>query len=298
MVPEKDSLFFMHIPKTAGTTLNDILKRKYQNKNILIDYGRRDISETVQKISTLPEDRKSQVKLLIAHVGFGLHNCFTHQNFNYITLLRDPVERLVSEYYFIRRKKDHPLHREIIKSGVNLETFVDGEILGQKHSDNCQVRFLSGEYGIPYEKRITDELASAILQTAKQNLKSFSVIGTLDKFDETLLLIKEFIGLKDVSYIAKNTSGNQNKGYDLSDRILKKIITRNELDIELYKYVSHILENQINDRGNEFSAELKQLRSENSLKQNNALKKAINIWPSKCISKINTYFSPLIEIDK
>ncbi len=93
-----------------------------------------------KEFKKLPESAKRRSKLILGHISFGLHE-FLPQPFTYITFLRDPVERIISLFYFIRRVPGHPYYSSIVSSNMSLEEFVGSGI--SKEVDNVQTRLLT-----------------------------------------------------------------------------------------------------------------------------------------------------------
>jgi len=87
---------FTHVHKTAGTTLNSIIWRQYRKSEVLRGTIL-DLNSVDQTFSeNLVHKRK---KIILGHLGFGIHQ-FLSFPFNYFTLLRDPVKRTISHYYY------------------------------------------------------------------------------------------------------------------------------------------------------------------------------------------------------
>ena len=103
---EDRTLIFLHIPKAAGTTLNRIFRRRYRKSDIYMFDGSYEKLDTFKK---LPPERRRQIRLLCGHMPFGMHK-YLLRLADYITILRDPVDRIVSHYFYVRRKTTHYLH--------------------------------------------------------------------------------------------------------------------------------------------------------------------------------------------
>ena len=90
-VMDQRALIFLHIPKTAGTTLNRIIEWQYNPLSIFtIDpYG---IRATAERLQELPEERRRRLRMVRGHCYYGLHKLLP-QGATYITMLRDPVKR-------------------------------------------------------------------------------------------------------------------------------------------------------------------------------------------------------------
>ena len=94
----REALIFLHIPKTAGTTLNRIIEWQYNPLSIFtIDPHR--IRATVDRFKTLSEQRRRQLRVVRGHMPYGIHK-FLPQGGTYITMLREPVARVLSSYSF------------------------------------------------------------------------------------------------------------------------------------------------------------------------------------------------------
>ena len=89
-------LIFFHIAKTAGTTLHAILERNFPADTVVsMNYGADPLC--VEEFRHLSDGRKAQIKYLHAHmVPFGIHTLLPASK--YIVLLRNPVDRVLSEY--------------------------------------------------------------------------------------------------------------------------------------------------------------------------------------------------------
>lgn len=254
----KASLIFLHIPKTAGCTLNTILERQYKKSTIFtIDSNKKYIEDFKQ----LTESQKEKIKLLKGHMYFGLHEFFPQQSI-YITVMRDPVERVISHYYYVLSKPYNQLHQQVTSQNISLKDFVSSGMC--LHADNGQTRLLSTlgastGYG---------QCSTEMLESAKKNIQEhFAVVGLAEKFDETLILMQTKLQWKIPVYSKQNTTKNRPAKEDISRDVLKIIESYNEVDSELYKYVEKMVDEQINQQMPFFNRELKTLRLFNRVYQ-------------------------------
>jgi len=88
------TVIFVHLPKCAGSTLNRILLRQYKLSETYALAGR-SVRDSFLELKRLPEEKKGGIRLLYGHMHFGLHEHLP-QPCVYFTLLRDPVERVIS----------------------------------------------------------------------------------------------------------------------------------------------------------------------------------------------------------
>ena len=110
------SVIFLHIPKVGGTTVNRIIDRQYKPNTIYRvrddDSRHKRIQDCVDEFKLLPSSEKEEIEVVMGHMGFGIHN-FLPQPSVYITMLRDPVERVISYYYYVLRTSNHYLYQKV-----------------------------------------------------------------------------------------------------------------------------------------------------------------------------------------
>jgi hypothetical protein len=228
-------VIFLHIGKTAGTTLRQILGRQYRGKDILLLRNRplreaRDPSRltregTIEQFAALPEADRERPSLIMGHTIFGLHE-HLRRPATYFTLLRDPVALTISQYTYIRRNANHPLHAEAkarslvdyVTSGITLET------------DNSQTRALAGDRTVPF-----GACSASMLERAQANVEGwFAVVGLVERFDGSLLLLQEAFGWRDPFYVPANVSASGRS--PASDDVRTAIAEQNHLDVRLYAW--------------------------------------------------------------
>jgi hypothetical protein len=227
-VKNEKLLIFVHIPKAGGTTLKSIISKNYAEDTIFKRYHLKNetCTDILQKLS-VQEIKK--IKCYAGHFRFGIHEHLPYPA-TYITLLRHPVHRIISFYYYILREKNHPFHDELIEKQMTLKDFVVSE---RAVVTNNQTRNLAGLISsFPVSR---DDLS-----IAKQNLKKhFLAVGTTEKFDDFLLMLQQRLGWQDIAYHKKHVTYNRPRIEDIPGDVLKLIKERNELDLELYEFVKN-----------------------------------------------------------
>jgi hypothetical protein len=218
---DREALIFLHIPKTAGTTLNRMIERQYSPFAIFtIDPHR--IRATAERLKRLPEERRRRLRVVRGHLPYGIHE-FLPQGATYITLLREPVARVLSAYYFVLRRPLNPLHRKLKRERLRIEDclrlFPDRQ--------NLQCRFIAGIE----DTAINDE---RLLDIAKENLsKSFSVVGLSERFEESLMLMAKTFAWEIPFYencrVAKTRP-------QIDPGTVEMIRDYNRFDLELYEF--------------------------------------------------------------
>lgn len=251
---EQETIIFLHIPKTAGTTLNHILDRQYPARAVH-KFGPH-AQASVAAFKTMPQTDKARIQLLSGHMGFGLHTAFP-QAATYFTMLRDPVERVLSYYHFIHRTPDHYLYDTIVSNNMSLLECLENKI--PVMMNNGQTRLLSGVWGkVGFGKCDADMLA-----VAQENLvKHFAVVGLMEEFDASLLLLQQAFAWENIFYKRRNVTKEQ-KQVDEATR--EAVLAVNQLDLKLYAFAQELFAEQAAAQGRLFPARVRLFQLQNWL---------------------------------
>ncbi|HEX9617156.1 MAG TPA: sulfotransferase family 2 domain-containing protein [Anaerolineales bacterium] len=249
----KAVLIFLHLPKAAGSTLARIIERQYGQGNVLRLYE----SIRGEEVATLSPERKENLRALIGHFYFGAHIYVTRPA-TYITILRDPVQRIISHYYYVRREPSHYLYPAAQQ--LSLCEYVIH--CGKAEPNNDQTRLLAGS-----EHALEDGTWSAeMLPAAKVNLRDhFSVVGLVEEFDRSLILFKRVLGWRSPFYIKQNVSRRHAGNGGIPEEAIRVIRTYNEMDIHLYAYARQLLDEQARLDGESLERELRLFRTMNAI---------------------------------
>lgn len=232
-------IVFLHIPKAAGQTLNAILARQYDESATVIVADPSNLERSFARVA-----HQRPVALVRGHVPYGIHERLGIDAL-YITMLREPVARVASMYEYIKRSPQHRLHDVVRAEEMTLSRFVASDINREEVVDG-QTRVLSGMLdGNP------DELT---LGAALNNLERIAVVGLSERFDESILLMRRRFGWKMPLYVRKNVAPRPSLD-DVNRRDREVIERRNELDIELYRAATVLLDNRVGSAGARFRLE-------------------------------------------
>ncbi|CCG43803.1 conserved hypothetical protein [Halobacillus halophilus DSM 2266] len=193
---------FIHVPKTGGRTLWNLLD-------------------------------KQEVDIIVRHGTF-------FKKFNkpttYFTMLRDPVDRVISTYSYMRSYEREPLLEQM--QNVTLTEFIDymgREDLGNRpyhkkdlrnirfRTVNMATRYLSGGDPNDYKKAL------------KNMNNEMSFVGITDYYNESLYMLEkqfEWFHVKDVKKV--NVTSKRLDVNEIPDDLIKEIKRLNKLDIKLY----------------------------------------------------------------
>lgn len=227
---------FLHIPKTAGTaffeplalhfgsrhTYAPTLPRHHADGRIITLW---DETPELDAVRTRIATRSRAIHCIGGHLPFGAHR-LVDRPVRYVTLLRDPEERIISAFRHLQRRPE-------IAGGVppealnHLESLLDsGPPLGWM---NDQTRMIIGTA----KEVITRE----DLQRAKEILRrQFAVIGTQETFHASSAALRAAFSLDAPLPRPRNVAPAD--GYSVERRVREKIRRINHVDVELYAWIS------------------------------------------------------------
>jgi hypothetical protein len=213
-------LVFVHINKTAGTTMRYMLRSTYGSRHCDVEPWKGTQNETPFSSEDLRRLRTIYPRLssIAGHRVMGYVDLVEDgTDFEYLTFLRDPLRMCASRFQY---QIDHGK-----KKGLVFEEWVQRDWLR-----NAQTRRIAG---------------TASVDDAIRVIKSKEMfVGLTERFDESIVLLK---GMRvpdlDISYVPVNVARRNT----LADELLSRQVTReaiadaNRVDLELYAYVTEEL---------------------------------------------------------
>ena len=256
-------VIFIHLPKTGGRTLAAALRYKYPSRTLFLD----SLHEPLERIEEVPSERRRAARAITGHLHYGVHRHMP-QRCDYITMLRDPVARVVSMYRFIRGNPKNWLHDEVLGSGMGLEEFVLRA--PDPTAENLQTRLLSGlgpgkvmALGADGRLRAPDQPPPPVteddLARAKRNLDRFLVIGLTERFDESFILIRRALGWRLPMYERQNVSRAE-RPEPPTPEALELIRERNRFDLAHYEHAAKRFADAVESQGPSFRREVAAFR--------------------------------------
>lgn len=248
------TVIFLHIPKTAGTTLDQIIFRHYQRRHV---YETGLIAQQgVMDFQNLPPSEREKYRLIKGHLSFGIHE-YVSPPWAYFTFFRHPIERTISHFYFMRRTPKHPIYQLLRDENLDLKQVLEAGLNPMLH--NAHTRLLAGIWAEPPAGACDEK----DLAKAKENLRQIKVIGLTEEFDASLLLLGKAFGWKHLYYTKRNVSVGRPAQDTLSEDTIAAVQAANQLDSELYDYAKCLYAEKINQEGPDFAKEVSQFQIKN-----------------------------------
>jgi len=283
-----DTLIFLHIKKTAGSTLKFILRNQFHPRTILTIHNNtlvKDFNDILYKdFLDLPAERKQNIRFMRGHFAFGIHEYLPHP-FTYLTMLRDPIERAISWYYYFKENPHSQEYKNYVSQSAGFEDFINKGYCG----DNTQTIMLLSKKQLDDYPDDKDRVEIA-LQNIENN---FSHFGFAEKFDESLILMKKTYNWKYLPlYTVENVTKNRPRASELPTSVTDAILEHNRADVTLYEKLSAKFKLQLAADEVSIRDEVKKLRL-----LNNALKYSVELSAGKQFDQALSLLNQCRQID-
>lgn len=169
----------------------------------------------------------------------------------WVTMLRDPLDRTLSSYrwwqFLADRFRDKPKVRTALCDAYQSPD-PDASLHDwlEVYPDNWMVRVLCGRSVLMDKSIIITEMH---LKAAKARLNQFSLVMVLEEMESSMTLLSSTLGWADVDAEAlrANVMSNTSARIALANEpdLLKELTSKNEMDLELYKYGQELFRRQL-----------------------------------------------------
>lgn len=226
-------LFFIHIPRTGGTTLNRLFYLAYGNRHIgFYPPPPGPIKLTSEQHAALYSYFNSAMSFSSTVIRRDPVLMNSWSNPCFVTILRNPIDRVISDYLAFFQKQGISMERipDYLENYVgSLQAFTQ-----QNENQNMMTRYLSGAD----EFELLDRMH---LERAKEELASMDYVLISEFFDLTLApLLKDFPEIHNWYREKKNTNPAREDGFEyqsvLEMMVVDELKQLNHLDIELYRF--------------------------------------------------------------
>jgi len=226
------TLLFMHIPKTAGTTLRETILNNYKQSEVAYIYPDPP-GFPVRNLRDLPLSQRAQFRFVVGHFQYGIHEEIPN-DYSYFTIIRNPLRRVWSHYQYLL-EYNHPL--AVTKGQVkSLEEVLENRMTA--NLDNLMVRCFAGvdEKDFP-PGSINAEVYDLAARHAED---AFLYIGHQERIADAYLFLQRKFGwnwgvppemMNSGSYSSKVQTG------DLDAALIQRF---NAWDCKLYEHISNL----------------------------------------------------------
>ncbi|KAM9965526.1 hypothetical protein ACTFIW_005344 [Dictyostelium discoideum] len=233
---------FLHIPKCGGTTMYTHFSKHFK-------FG--TLQQWAHPNPTEYKKVQDSKNFIIGHFEMGIHlilNEKEQKTYNYMTMLRDPVERVISNYFYHKHSPGDPQHI------LARDNVIEKWITISPRGNNEITRVLSG---ITFREEPVP--SNDTFNMALYHLRSMKFVGITEKYSESLALLKFYTGLENPN-VSDKLKNSKFRPHGITPTIIEKIKERNWMDILLYEEALKMFERQINIVGRDnFEKQLKKI---------------------------------------
>jgi len=230
----KDNIF-IHIPKTGGSSFIKTLECNLLNiKKTDIDITHR--TKNVKNISIKHLDFSHPKRIMCDNNIFNDYELYN--KFNIFMIIRNPLDRLISEFIFQYHILNSRRCAKIINSlNPKPNNFLD--YIKHKEVWNYQLAFLSGRGVADLNKPTQDDLDKIIKYIDKYPV----YCGITEEYDKFIKLFNNISkhDIKDIYLMKESPNDIKEKIIEtLTPEIIDYIKDTNSLDYKLYEYVKTV----------------------------------------------------------
>jgi len=226
---DTDSVYFLHIGKSAGTSLRLILQNAWTTREMADPFSIHYLNR--QFLNT--ESYQKNWRLCCSHLGWETVAKAPHTP-KVITVLREPVDRLLSLFHF-----KHAIHR--LPNGLDFEQFLTefctGHAAIQKNHYDLMAMYFTKEplYNAPNMDALIHSL-DCIADEALTNLRLCTVAGLTERMDDTINLICWKLGILPPNTTPRLNPTTRPSQHDtLSPSVQRKLTDLCRVDTLLYE---------------------------------------------------------------
>lgn len=253
------TLYFLHIPKTAGMTVG-------------VNFAQFLIANNLSKYPPSPpphSDVSSNYAFIQGHLG--RYPISKIENLSVATLVRDPLDRAISNFLYIHDRvlstREEYISLTTMEARLKYYLFEDPLYVSHR---NIQSKFICSEPELNMFKDIPENEEEDYLTRSKQwylkdlditfelvkeNIDSFDIVNTSNKVNEfiqklvdwfnvnyeeldTKKLNSEIFNINDSSVkVGRKTHTTASLKSSLSDQNIVDFLDLNQIDFELYDYI-------------------------------------------------------------
>lgn len=168
-------------------------------------------------------------------------------------MLRDPIDRAVSWYYWIKDMERIDLFRRHW-----LRNYADSVCITRFYKNrqysNMQTRFIAGYLSHKvYPSADSEYFEQWMLDRAKKNLESFIVFGLQGEFETSVQLIQETLGWSNYEPSPPTQKTKNRRTVDeimkIAPRIIEELREYHRLDIELHNFAKKLFRKRVKAAG-------------------------------------------------
>lgn len=236
----KNKYCFDHIYKSGGTSIDHLFLHYVAPEATVAAYG--SARDAIR--------RYAKKDLISGHFTFFPGELFDATRY-YLTILRDPIDRLISHYFFARY--DVPPH------GTNHIDNLAKQFPIQEYFllDNSEIQSLVDNYQTGHYSMIEWDGVTALtdqdkLECARKGLERFDFVGVFENLAETADVLCCDLGWELVELPWENKGTRHSLNEQIPQETLEYLREKNQLDVQLYQHARSLFQKKKRDIFNRY----------------------------------------------
>ena len=240
------AVLFLHIPKTGGSSFLTALGNVFGERRVRrLRYAE---EMTQAQIDRIVSDEIQHIDCLVGHFPIHLFaNCL--DRFRPFTILRDPVDRVMSLFRFLKSAPQSETERLELREGFGFDDFIESRVAeNYAQTRNLMCRMLCGD------EEMSDPLTvgfwqprnpGALVDQALATLRAID-FGLLEDMQSTLTLAQHFFATN-FNLGEHRTNASDSPGAEWTAHNIHRIVDLNTLDVALYHQAKVLFYTRVRD---------------------------------------------------
>ena len=221
---EGRQLCFLHIGKTAGTSVQHALMETFFDASIFHD-------SLIQFDAVFPEEL-ALYDVVLGHFMFQ-HVAKLRSSRFLFTFVRDAVDRVVSNYYFLREDSPSSPHSDAAINAARRLSLKEFLLV-----EDPQIRMITSNFqanAIARDIRPELKTGENLLAEARANLQKFDFVGVADRLPQSMAALSKKLGLaRALPTKTMNVTSARKSAPPPTPEEVEIIVSLNAADIALY----------------------------------------------------------------
>lgn len=235
--PQHGPAFFLHLPKTGGSSIRTLINANYSSDEMLSLYGSQP--EIFDSCMAVDKIQRAQLKLVQGHMPYGVHDYLGFPEKRYFFFLREPVARMLSDVEHSKRHASHGFHHLLAAPELSLKDRIERAKTLVYYRNNM-THFLSGTF-------FTRDVTISDFHLALTRVRQSEFVGITEQSELSLLLMARKLGWEHVIPHKCNVSPTSTA--QLMEKYDDECKSCLEYDTQLYQAAQERFEEDVSRHG-------------------------------------------------
>lgn len=250
-----DRLYFIHLPKTGGTTLISLLDARFGVNEIFP-------AQLWRELAKVPQEQIQHYRLYRGHFGGAGLLPFLPKPPVTATQVRHPISYAISRYRFALRNPDVQDHKIIRELGLDFSGFIrHEETQHQVNNPQTHALALTLDYKAAEGMLLADQPTfanmqqwvmahrvqhddNAALAKAIERINQCAWVGLMEHFDRSVAMLNYAFGWAPLQKVQPLMVAPPHSAFRVSHDDMELLLELNQADLELYRHTRSVFEAQ------------------------------------------------------